>query len=30
MPSDVVPVGSGLFKAVPRNDVVLPCCSRAR
>ena len=24
MPSDVVPVGSGLFKAVPRNDVVLP------
>ena len=24
MPPDVVPVGSGLFKAVPRNDVVLP------
>ena len=24
MPPDAVPVGSGLFRAVPRNDVVLP------
>ncbi|HVT52760.1 MAG TPA: HAMP domain-containing protein [Dongiaceae bacterium] len=24
MPSNVVPIGSGLFKAAPRNDIVLP------
>src|SRR5205814_7292360 len=24
MPRDAVPIGSGLFKAVPRNDIVLP------
>jgi len=24
MPHDAVPIGSGLFKAVPRNDIVLP------
>jgi HAMP domain-containing protein/CheY-like chemotaxis protein/signal transduction histidine kinase len=24
MPSNVVPIGSGLFKAIPKNDIVLP------
>jgi HAMP domain-containing protein/signal transduction histidine kinase/DNA-binding response OmpR family regulator len=24
MPSNVVPIGSGLFKALPKNDIVLP------
>jgi CheY-like chemotaxis protein/signal transduction histidine kinase/HAMP domain-containing protein len=24
MPSNVVPIGSGLFRAVPKNDIVLP------
>src|SRR5260370_29623193 len=24
LPSNVVPISSGLFKAIPRNDIVLP------
>jgi hypothetical protein len=30
MPSNVVPIASGLFKALPRNDIVLPVLFEAR